>query len=974
MAMAGDGTVRRIGSLYAGGSLAGLGDGRLLGRFVDGSGSERDDSFAALVLRHGPMVLGTCRRMLGGSADADDAFQAVFLVLARKADSLRGSDDVGGWLRATAVRVGREARARRAKLRLREGAPLDASRSAAAVDPDLFDVLAALDEELERLPGRFREAIRLCELEGVPRRDAADRLGLAEGTLSSRLARGRSLLRDRLARRGLAVGLLATAMPPAARSTPLPDAALQRALGAITIGYGSGAVSEAAASLAEGVLAMLALSRWKLLARSAYALAALALGAGVAWGVGGEAEEPPLAVSKPAEPHAPWTVRGVVVDESGSVVAGASVFLNPYAWDERRGVTGPDGSFAIQADTGAARNRNLLVLADAGRKIGWNSFHHERMLYGVDQSEPTQAQVEAPVRITVAPGKEVEVLVRNTRGAPVVEATVEVVADHFPVARGKTGPQGVARLTVPAGAGVQSIAALKAGAGFATCTFGDQPSHGRGEPAPGTPAVELPRPVLLVFADPWTARFQVTDESGAPMSDVPVWVGGERYLGWRRVPIGFHRELRTAKTGQGGFVVFDWLPPNLMYASCYVESTGLIKLGSTTVTPTLPELRPIRVRPKVYGTIRGRVVLPDGSPASGISVSSRGWSPDQGEGRGSVTTDADGRYAIEVPRGSKYVVRVEHPDWVAPTRKELDVRAEEPTTGVDFQLSKGTLIRGVLTAGPDRRPEWGYVILARPLPEQPEETPRDPRDVRPQRLIPAPDGRYAFRVMPGSYALSSFAVKDEQLIEVNGQAEIVRDFHAERPWMRNLSGKVVDDQGRPVANARVVVEGNSGVEGYWTRTADADGRFTLDCRSLTLTVAAYSPDDGLAGCVDAAPDDREVLVRLAPSARVTGVLVDAKGKPRSRQPMFWMYLTQSMLVEAPMPTDDSAEYDTDDQGRFVSPPLIVGQKYRGQLIPRDVPSPPLGWFPVDDYEVEKPGLRDLGEIRVEARGNAPQNR
>ena len=148
-------------TLHATGTLGALGDARLIERFLDLEGFDREDAFSALVHRHGPNVAGVCRRMLAGSPDADDAFQAVFLVLARKAGSLRRVDDLGPWLRGVAVRVSNEARRRSAKLRRREGGTLADPPVAAAPDPDLFELRAFLDEELQRLPRRYREPLRL---------------------------------------------------------------------------------------------------------------------------------------------------------------------------------------------------------------------------------------------------------------------------------------------------------------------------------------------------------------------------------------------------------------------------------------------------------------------------------------------------------------------------------------------------------------------------------------------------------------------------------------------------------------------------------------------------------------------------------------------------------------------------------------------------------------------------------------------
>ncbi|MBN9522266.1 sigma-70 family RNA polymerase sigma factor, partial [bacterium] len=177
-------------------------DGRLVARFA----RTRDpDAFAELVRRVGPMVLGVCRRVTGDSHLADDAFQAAFLVLARRAADVNPAEGVRGWMYGVAVRVAREARAVSARRRAREApVPTVPDRAAESYQPPDADALRALDEEVAALPDHVRAAVVLCELDGVSRRDAAGRLGVPEGTISSRLAKGRKLLADRLRKRGVA--------------------------------------------------------------------------------------------------------------------------------------------------------------------------------------------------------------------------------------------------------------------------------------------------------------------------------------------------------------------------------------------------------------------------------------------------------------------------------------------------------------------------------------------------------------------------------------------------------------------------------------------------------------------------------------------------------------------------------------------------------------------------------------------------
>jgi RNA polymerase sigma factor (sigma-70 family) len=186
-------------------------DEYLLRRFLH---AQDQAAFEALVRRHGPMVWGVCRRLLGHEHDADDAFQPTFLVLVHKAASVRRRESLGSWLYGVAGRIARRARADADHRREIERRTVPAHPADPAADAAGREVSAVLDEELARLPQRFREPLVLCCLEGLSKAGAARQLGWKEGTVASRLARGRERLRARLARRGILVpaGALGTAL------------------------------------------------------------------------------------------------------------------------------------------------------------------------------------------------------------------------------------------------------------------------------------------------------------------------------------------------------------------------------------------------------------------------------------------------------------------------------------------------------------------------------------------------------------------------------------------------------------------------------------------------------------------------------------------------------------------------------------------------------------------------------------------
>ncbi len=210
-----------------------------------------EDAFAAIVRRHGPMVRGVCRRMLRNDADADDAFQAVFVVLVRKADAVRPRSQLGNWLYGVAVNVARRCRDGIMRRRTQE-LITDVPQRETDNMHDASELRAVIDQELSGLPDAYRAAVVACDLEGATRTEAAGRLGWSEGTVASRLARGRALLADRLSRRGVtipAAGLVAVfgsatadAVPPvifqllASNPSPAVEALATEAIKAMTTG------------------------------------------------------------------------------------------------------------------------------------------------------------------------------------------------------------------------------------------------------------------------------------------------------------------------------------------------------------------------------------------------------------------------------------------------------------------------------------------------------------------------------------------------------------------------------------------------------------------------------------------------------------------------------------------------------------------------------------------------------------------
>jgi RNA polymerase sigma factor (sigma-70 family) len=272
--------LRHVQRLFHGGSVSGLSEGQLLDRFV----SSRDEvAFGAIVARHGPMVLGVCRGVLDDPHDVEDAFQATFLILVKKAALVRDRDLLGQWLYGVARRVSLRARAETSKRRAKERPEAEATEPVATLDDELRELQVLIREEVDRLSNNDRMAVVLCYLEGLTHEEAADRLGWPVGTVKGRLSRAREKLRARLTRRGVALpaaALASTLTRGASAAVPL-ELLRSTTLAASRLAAGktlaAGIVSAQAIHLMEGVLGTMFTTKLKLGAMALVATCAVAV-------------------------------------------------------------------------------------------------------------------------------------------------------------------------------------------------------------------------------------------------------------------------------------------------------------------------------------------------------------------------------------------------------------------------------------------------------------------------------------------------------------------------------------------------------------------------------------------------------------------------------------------------------------------------------------------------------------------------
>jgi RNA polymerase sigma factor (sigma-70 family) len=283
-------------------SRAAMTDAQLLHAFQAGAD---EAAFEALLRRHGPMVLSVCRRFLAEAHDAEDAFQATFIVLVRRAHAIAQPERLASWLYGVACRTARKSRGRLARQRCRERALTNMDQPTTFDREPGSEVAALLDDAMGRLPEKYRSALVLCELQGRSRQQAAQLLGLAEGTLSSRLARGRQMLARLLSRRGLALsgGALAAALAEARAGFGLPPTLLRSTVrAALAARVALALIFAPTALLTEGVHAMMTSAPCKIALAILVAVALLAAALSPWPGAAEQTAEAGPAQDRPAPP------------------------------------------------------------------------------------------------------------------------------------------------------------------------------------------------------------------------------------------------------------------------------------------------------------------------------------------------------------------------------------------------------------------------------------------------------------------------------------------------------------------------------------------------------------------------------------------------------------------------------------------------------------------------------------------------
>jgi RNA polymerase sigma factor (sigma-70 family) len=951
--------VRQIESLFDGGSVSGYTDRELLERFNCQRDTIGEAAFAALVARHGPMVLRVCRELLGDIHDAEDAFQAVFLVLARKASSIRDPDLLGNWLYGVALRTTRKAKKKLDRRRGHEDvAALEnpSTRSSLAnepmAEPTDHPIIAreqaeVLYSEIDRLPAPFRRTIVLHFFEGLTLEETARRLRCPAGTARSRLARGCDKLRRGLIRRGFALTTAAIASALSQRSVPAcVSSALCQATSRVAVQFaarqaGAGILSAPVIALAEDVLRSLFVTKIKFAAIT-FVFLGLVVGGAVAARVTTRQAGKPDLQSGATKTEAPeltprpgrMFVVGRVLDPDAKPVANATTMAiarskalghSPALWRFQAvpigdGHADQSGQFRLDAPRTASAGYDLFaaVAIAPGYGAGWTTLD-------ADAAQPG-------AEITLRPEQIIRGRLFDIGGRPVPDVVISVSLMELPRPPGGPGP------AVEQGDRVS----------FAWIKLSDFPAW----PKPAT-----------------------TDAEG---------------------------RFTLRGVGQNLRVVLTVLHPRFALQSIVVNTDGTA------------ESKPITMALQPAQNITGRVTYADTGkpvPHAVLMVSS--------QQQADFEADAEGRFRINPPSSDGYNISA-HPPGGQPyltIRQHLDWPKGAIEQSLDLALPRGVSIRGKVVEEGSGRPIAGATVRFITHAERQGNASLNSGSTV---LDTAADGSFQFGALPKPGYLSVMGPSDDYTFQsisermANEGKPGGRRLYSHANLLLNLkpgvpskevdvrmrrgvtvNGQIVGPNGQPVRGAwiisRLIMRPMPGPWKLWLGDHDrssADGRFELHGLDPDTEVPVHFLDPrqklGATVMVSAKlPAAGPVTIHLerCGSARVR--LVNAKGTPFVGgvfKRMIMMVVTPGppdtaanelaghlTADEAPLSHIDPIHYQdtlpTDTEGRITLPVLIPGARYR--FIDRTTSRNPSGPQVRKEFTAKPGETLDLGDIVIE---------
>lgn len=908
------GILRGIQRVFSVGTLAGMSEGELLGRFV----LEGDEAaFEAIVLRHGPMVWGVCRRLLRDPNDVEDAFQATFLVLLRRAGSIRDAGGLGCWLYGVAYRVASRARADAARRRAKEQGVARPESDGAEGAGEGSELRGVIDLELDRLPEKYRGPVVLCYLEGKTQEEAARTLRWTTGMVRGRLAAARERLRRRLALRGLAPSsALLTSVLTAEAGAILPaglvDAtvvvARRVALGQ-AVGAG-GTVSASITILAEGVLGTMFDTSLKFKAAALVIGAALLGTLPMALGVdsggpppAGAQEDRPTPAPEPAK--GPRTVEFQVVEQaSRRPLEGVSIRCQVDGKLQPGVVVDDQGRFRLPVPDAGAHAFDVWAKEDGFVPISYSWSKRE----GGD---------DMPTAVTLAmeAGTTIGGLIRDAEGRPVRDATVYLLVPRDPASGRqrpdigdypvKTDAEGRWRCDVMPSKLDDVWIRLSHPDYAVDTTYGATPKPSMAQLRDQTGVMVMKKGLVL--------EGRVLDREGRPIEGASVAQGSDRW----------GTEYPDTMTDAQGRFRFRGIKPGEVVLT--VQARGHAPDVKQMTLAKEGESVEFRLGPG--RTIRGRVVDPDGKGVAGITVVADTW-----RGHRSIhfeiKTDQDGRFRWDDAPGDEVLFDV------VPTGDYMRIRdlrlsaSEQEST---ITLARPLLVRGTVTDAETGKPIEAFTLLGG-FDTGPASRPYFVRN----REVRVKAGRYEFRfVEPRPHHYLRFEADGYRTVVSRAfrddEGESVFDVKLHRD--AGIAGVVHSPEGGPLANAEVVLVGGGRgtlmiADGHLQEragqphvTTKADGRFTFNAEDEATSIVVVH-DEGWAFAEVKTLADKPVL-RLEPWGRIAGVFRLGK-RPGGDDPIMSVSRSEGRAGEAPG-IEFRSNATADLAGRFALEKIPAGE-------------------------------------------------
>jgi RNA polymerase sigma factor (sigma-70 family) len=958
--------LQHLRELFRTGTVVGLTDGQLLARYA---ASRDGPAFAALVARHGPMVVATCRAILKHDHDIEDAFQATFLVLAREAGSVRTGDALGGWLHRVAYRVAVRAKSE-AEQRRRLETEIAAMDISAATGPGLeLDLRSILHEAIDRLPERERLPVVLCDLEGLTYEQAAVRLHWTVPTLCYRLAKARKRLRDRLTRRGVAPVALTVVMASSCESATaaVPASWAHAAVAAATGGPTSAAVAALTHTMIKGML----MTQLKIASVAVLAVTALA-SVGVIASSGGRpdspppvpgvravAADPPAAAQMPptardnslpgAEPGSTIEVRGRVVAPDGQPMAGAKVYS--YRPDPQGGDLFSASPPSPDAVSGAG-GRFRFSIAGPGLQTlqeppAWSPPTIVALARGFGPAWTSFTTAEEARELTLK-------LVRD--GVPIVGRVIDL--------EGRPVPGATVR---PIGLNASPDEDLSA---WETAMAGAKDIHdgAMGKLSKGLELFRWSQDLIVTTgAD---GRFRLTGIGRERL--VSLWITGPTIV---TSFVDIHARTRPGPTYR---VAVQRDKP---------EYGTLVFHGATFEHAAAPT-RPIE------GTVRDKDT---GKPLAGVSIRSHRFAGNEISGRDYLrtTTDSVGRYRlVGMPGGAGNRITANP----GPTQPYLGAEAEvsagssaEPAT-VDFALKHGVAIRGKVrnkATGERVSAVVEYFVFV----DNPHRA--EVRRLHGGAVSAQPDGSFELVGLPGRGLIAARAARDQYLV---GQGAAGIAGADEQGWFRTdphlcqpefthaiaavdpaenagsltcdlvldpgktRPGTVEGPDGKPLAGCVVLNLGPGTMSSSMvTLTSDSFRAIALDPKQSRPLFFRHAERKLAAAVMARGDEDGPLLVHLRPAGTITGRLIDDDDQPRRGVQINAMYSQGRLGPGYYWPFLDPT---IGEDGRFRIEGLIPGLAY--DLGARVGGSTFLGNF-ATGLTLQPGETRDLGDVRARAK-------